>query len=352
MRLPLVLFAVMAALSGPAHPALGRSPEKPLREAADEAGQPARGEAVDWPLYGPARPGLALDGHTNTLPDVVGPVDGSARLTIFTEGNHFPVLLPLVLEAFPRWCAETGRCDVRGEDILVATLPQTMIVTALTGGGARFGAAYLPLRPDGPVFPDLVMGGRGPLTALAAQGLVEPQARVFARHLGLGLLLRRDFAGDDLSALAGPGVRLAIATPREAGARRQYEATLQALAGPSTSGRIMARDIGGFAGRLGIQHRDVPYALLNDYADAGIIFGHLAAFYAATYPDRLRHVPVPDAAPFGQVIAVARARRASPAGARDAFLDFLMEAAPDAYERGGFENAAGFDFGGVIALEE
>ena len=356
MRRPAALFVFLAILSGLVHPALGQPLNQSLNrfsgEATDKAGSPTEGGTIDWPLYGPARPGLALGGHTNNLPDIVGPVDGSARLTIFTEGNHFPVLLPLVLEAFPRWCADTGRCEVRAEDILVATLPQTMIVTALTEGGARFGAAYLPLRPDGPVFPDLVMGGRGPLTALAAEGLVEPQARIFARHLGLGLLLRREFAGDDLSALAGAGVRLAIATPQEAGARRQYEATLKALTGPSASARIMARDIGDFAGRLSIQHRDVPYALLNDYANAGIIFGHLAAFYAGTYPDRLRHVPVPDAALFGQVIAVAKARRASPAGASDAFLEFLMEAAPDAYERGGFDEAARFDFGGVIALEE
>ena len=352
MRCLAALFVFLAMLSGLAHPAVGQSLNQSLNQPLNRFSSEAAGGAVDWPLYGPARPGLALGGHTNNLPDIVGPVDGSARLTIFTEGNHFPVLLPLVLEAFPRWCADTGRCEVRAEDILVATLPQTMIVTALTEGGARFGAAYMPLRPDGPVFPDLVMGGRGPLTALAAEGLVEPQARIFARHLGLGLLLRREFSGDDLSALAGAGVRLAIATPQEAGARRQYEATLKALTGPSASARIMARDIGDFAGRLSIQHRDVPYALLNDYANTGIIFGHLAAFYAGTYPDRLRHVPVPDAAPFGQTIAVAKARRASPAGASDAFLEFLMEAAPDAYERGGFDEAARFDFGGVIALEE
>jgi hypothetical protein len=57
---------------------------------------------------------------------------------------------------------------------------------------------------------------------------------------------------------------------------------------------------------LGIQHRDVPYAVLNDLADGGIIFSHLAAYYASRYPDRLRHIAVPGAEAFGQEIAIAR----------------------------------------------
>ena len=334
----IILLTVIGAFSAVIPPAKS--------ETAKHTGE----RFVDWPIFGPDRPGLSLEGHTNNLPDIVGPIDGSARLTIFTEGNHFPVLLPLALDAFPLWCAETGRCDAKAEDILVATLPQVMIVTALTEGGARFGAAYLPLRPDAPVFPDLVMGGRGPLQTLATEGLIEPQARFFARHLGLGLLLRRDFAGDDLAALAASNVRLAIATPKEAGARRQYERTLNALVGAASAQRIMTGDIGEFPGRLGIQHRDIPYALLHDKADAGVIFGHLAAFYAQAYPDKLRYAPVPDAAPFGQTIAVARTVRAS-SELREAFLDFLMAAAPDAYARGGFDNGERFEFGGVISLQ-
>ncbi len=53
--------------------------------------------SVSWPAFGPDEGLLRLDGFTDTLPDFVGPIDGSAELTIFTEGNHYPVLLPLVL---------------------------------------------------------------------------------------------------------------------------------------------------------------------------------------------------------------------------------------------------------------
>jgi predicted DNA-binding ribbon-helix-helix protein len=34
----------------------------------------------------------------------------------------------------------------------------------------------------------------------------------------------------------------------------------------------MSHEVRTFPGRLGIQHRDVPYALLNDIADGGLIF--------------------------------------------------------------------------------
>ena len=60
-------------------------------------------QSVTWPAFGPERNLLRFDGFTDTLPDFIGPIDGSAELTIFTEGNHYPVLLPLVLQRFPQW---------------------------------------------------------------------------------------------------------------------------------------------------------------------------------------------------------------------------------------------------------
>src|SRR5262245_24324676 len=92
---------------------------------------PAAAQSVAWPAFGPARGLLKLDGLTDTLPDFVGPLDGSAALTIFTEGNHYPVLLPLALEAFPAWCRTTGACQADAGNILVVTLPQPMIVDIL-----------------------------------------------------------------------------------------------------------------------------------------------------------------------------------------------------------------------------
>lgn len=309
----------------------------------------AQAQSVDWPDYGPKREGLRLEGLTNTVPDIVGPVDGSARLTVFTEGNHYPVFLPLVFDGFPAWCRETGRCDVAAEDILVVTLPQVMIVEALEGGGFVLGNAVLPIARSGAVFPDVVIGGEGPLRRLAQSGVVGDTAMVFAKHRGMGLLLRRGTAMDSLEDLAASAAPIVIATPNEAGARRQYLATLRALLGEPATGELLDRAVDTWPGRLGIQHRDVPYALLNGRADAGIVFGHLNAFYSRAYPAQLRFVPVPKAAPFGQEIALARTGRSAEIAA--AFEEFLLGRAATAYPAGGFADIAATRLGSEIALD-
>src|SRR5215831_11621054 len=134
---------------------------------------PASAQGVAWPAFGPVRNLLRFDGFTDTLPDFIGPIDGSAELTIFTEGNHYPVLLPLVLQRFPQWCRERHECDADPARILVVTLPQPMVVRMLADGGISLGNAVLPVGPDKPVFPDLVMGGPTPLRQLRAAGVVE-----------------------------------------------------------------------------------------------------------------------------------------------------------------------------------
>ena len=310
----------------------------------------ANAQSVLWPSFGPDRALLRLQGLTDILPDFVGPIDGSAELTIFTEGNHYPVLLPLVLDAFPAWCARTGTCHADPARILVVTLPQPMVVEMLLKGGIRLGNAIVPVGRDQRVFPDLVMAGAAPLGRLAAAGLLADRAVVFARHRGLGLLLRREFAGvHDLRSFGETAPKIVLASASEAGARQQYKMTLNAMLGEREADRVLAHEIESFAGRLGIQHRDVPYALLNGLADGGIIFDHLAAYYARQYPDRLRHVDVPAAERFGQPIAIAETTPRK--GVLTAsFERFFLEAARTAYPSGGFSPIDTFPYGATLAL--
>ncbi|WP_189799454.1 substrate-binding domain-containing protein [Tateyamaria sp. syn59] len=321
----------------------------------------ANAEALDWPNYGEDREFMRVDGgiersdgFTNALPDVVGPVDGSASLTIFTEGNHYPVLLPLVLDEFVAWCQTEERCAVSREDILVVTLPQVMIMQGFASGGFRFGNAQLPVAPDTPVYPDLVMLGSGPMARLAGQNLLAEPPRTFARHLGMGMLVSREAAAavSDLEAFAGSELPFVMATPRETGARMQYVETLSALLGTETANTVLARETGDFPGRLAIQHRDIPYAVMNDIAPVGLLFGHLSRFYAEHWPEDLVFVEVPEAASFGREIAVAPTRRNDGADPElvGAFLDFLLDAAPDAYLEGGFADASTFGFGEEMSL--
>ena len=49
--------------------------------------------------------------------------------------------------------------------------------------------------------------------------------------------------------------------------------------GPDAVRAILGRETSDFPGRLGIQHRDVPFAVANELADAGLIVHHLALYY-------------------------------------------------------------------------
>ncbi len=294
-----------------------------------------KAQSVPWPAFGPVRNLLRFDGFTDTVPDFVGPIDGSAQLTIFTEGNHYPVLLPLVLQRFPEWCRANHACEADPARILVVTLPQPMVVRMLTEGGISLGNAVLPIGPDKPVFPDLVMGGVAPLRQLRAAGVVEGQAWIFAHTLGMGMLVSKALTGvGDLEQFSQRINRLIVASPSEPGARQQYRATLAALLGEPAAAQLFAREVVSFGGRLGIQHRDVPYALINDLADGGLIFSHLANFYAGAFPERLRALAVPGAERFGQDIAIVRTTRSHALAA--SFERFFMEVAPAAYPEGGF----------------
>lgn len=292
---------------------------------------------VEWPRFGPARNIPMVTGHTNTVPDLVGPIDGSARLTIFTEGNHFPALLPLVLDEFPRWSAENGGPALKSEDILVVTLPQGMILDTLLRKGLRLGNAVLPVGPDRAVFPDIVMAGPNALEKLAAAQLVDDDFTVFARHKGMGLLLRHqaELDGLSLAQIAAREPRVVLATTDEPGAREQYHQTLEALLGSTRAAALLVNEVSDFAGRLAIQHRDVPYALMHNLADVGLIFAHLARFYAEAYPQQLSWTELPQAEPFGRQIAMATSR-AAPSAERDAFMRYFPDAARLYYPRKGF----------------
>lgn len=307
-------------------------------------------QSVSWPAFGDDNGLLHLNGLTDVLPDFVGPIDGSAELTIFTEGNHYPVLLPLVLETFPAWCQATGACHVDAAKILIVTLPQPMVVDILVKGGVRLGNAVIPVGRDQHVFPDFVMGGEQPLRQLAEARLIEKRAVVFARHRGLGLLLQRSLDDvHDLETFHQHVRTIVLASESEPGARSQYQRTLEALMGRKSAADLMTREIRTFPGRLGIQHRDVPYAVMNGLADGGIIFSHLGAFYARQYPDRLRYVAVNGAEQFGQQIALARTvRSAGPIVAQ--FERFFLDVALGAYPAGGFAAPDTFAYGTELSL--
>src|SRR6185437_12253824 len=126
-----------------------------------------------------------------------------------------------------------------------------------------------------------------PLRQLHAAGIVEDQAQVFAHTRGMAMLIAKGLDAGDLNQFSRQVGRLIVASPSEPGARQQYRETSVAVLGEDATAKLFSHELASFPGRLGIQHRDVPYALVNGLADGGLIFSHLAHFYAAVFPDQL-----------------------------------------------------------------
>ncbi|MEM6822619.1 MAG: substrate-binding domain-containing protein [Verrucomicrobiota bacterium] len=311
--------------------------------------------AFIWPSYGSGSSSFpTLNGHTNSVPDIVGRVDGTADLVIFTEGNHFPVLLPLVYDAFPEWLSRHSEFESKpNPDICVVTLPQYLIVEAMIQGGMRLGNLVLPVQSNGPWFPDLVMGGEAPLKKLCRQNLVDNTAFRLARHRGPALLVQKGnpLKFSSLEDLSRDGCSWVMATETEAGARHQYLKAMQSLLPKDISPDILLKhERQDFNGRLRIQHRDIPFAVANGRADAGLIFRHLAHYYANMFPDLLSVVEVEGAESFSADIYVTTTARSSRNSWGAVFVRFLREAAPEAYPRGGFQILPKSEFGESLDL--
>ena len=305
----------------------------------------------------PALPGApALNGHTDTVPDVVGRLGSPISLAIFTEGNHFPALLGgEIIEPFRIWAKSQPQYAPLGLDnIVIVTLPQQMIVGMLLEGGISFGNLSLAVSRASGFYPDLVMGGAAPLAKLREVSIVEAEARIFARNRGFSLLVA---AGNPIGVqgvedLARSGIRVVVASENEPGARRQYIDALNALVGEETARSILARETVAFPGRLGIQHRDVLYAIASRRADVGIIFHHLARYFAETYPRLCQMVTVREAEKFSSTIAIASVVDPLRRQAAKAFTDFFFKIAREVYPRYGFAIIGEAEFGQTIRLEK
>jgi ABC-type molybdate transport system substrate-binding protein len=298
---------------------------------------------------------LALDGHTDTVPDVVGRIGAPIDLAIFTEGNHFPVLLgEEIVGAFRGWAkGQTRWTTVPLDNIVIVTLPQPMIVAAIRGEGIALGNLTLVVDRASGFYPDLVMGGAEPLKALRHAAVIEGHARVFARNLGMALLVQ---AGNPLAIsgvddLARAGVRVVLASAAEPGARALYTMSLEAMLGREKAASILVRETATFPGRLGIQHRDVLQAIATRRADVGIIFRHLAYYFSVAYPELCAMVTIPGADAYSSTIAMAETHAPLRPQAARAFSEFFFSVAPTVYPKYQFARLSETEFGSPIALD-
>jgi ABC-type molybdate transport system substrate-binding protein len=312
--------------------------------------------AVVWkPLRAPPPNEPVLNGFTDTVPDIVGRLGAPIDLAIFSEGNQFPALLGAdVIEPFRRWAKSQAQyATLPLDNIVLVTLPQPIIVSAIEGNAITLGNLTLVVNRDSGFYPDVVMGGATPLTVLRLAGLIEGRARVFARNRGLALLVA---AGNPLGIahlddLAQPNVRVVMASASEPGARNQYLAALEALAGRAKTALILARENVTFPGRLGIQHRDVLQAIATGNADVGVIFRHLAHYFANAYPELCAMLTVPGAERFASSLAMTTTSPPLRPRATGAFSEFFFGIAREVYPRYEFAPLSEPEFGAVIDLD-
>jgi hypothetical protein len=296
----------------------------------------------------------ALNGHTDTVPDIVGRLGSRIDLAIFTEGNHFPALLSgEIIDPFRRWArSHSDYSTLSLDNIVIVTLPQPMIVNMLREHGISFGNLTLDVSRTSGFYPDIVMAGAAPLKVLHEASIVDAEARVFARNQGLALVVA---AGNPLGInhiddLARADIRIVLASESEPGARNQYISALNGLLGASQVQAALARETVTFPGRLGIQHRDVPYAIATRAADVGIIVHHLAQYYATAYREICGVVQVPEANRFSSTIALVSTVNPLRTPAARAFSEFFLGVAREVYPRYGFATMSAAKYGETIEL--
>jgi len=296
----------------------------------------------------------ALNGHTDTVPDIVGRLGSRIDLAIFTEGNHFPALLSSeIIDPFRSWArSHSDYSTLSLDNIVIVTLPQPMIVNMLREHGISFGNLTLDVSRTSGFYPDIVMAGAAPSKVLHQASIVDAEARLFARNQGLALTVA---AGNPLGInhiddLARADVRIVLASESEPGARNQYISALNGLLGAPQAQAALARETVTFPGRLGIQHRDVPYAVATRAADVGIIVHHLAQYYATAYPKICGMVQVPEANKFSSTIAMGSTVNPLRAPAAKAFAEFFLCVAREVYPRYGFAMMSSAEYGATIEL--
>ena len=130
-----------------------------------------------------------------------------------------------IVGAFPSWAkSQPQYADLDLENVVVVTVPQPIVVQMIRTEGIALGNLTLDVSRKSGFYPDIVMGGPNPLRQVRKLGVIEPQARFFAKNRGLALLVRKGnpLGIHGLTDVARTGARIALPEAvDEAGSSRQ-----------------------------------------------------------------------------------------------------------------------------------
>jgi len=325
--------------------------------AAEQTAAVQTSEPLVWPVVTKLQPGIRLfAGHTDTVPDIVGRIGTPPGLVIFTEGNHLMVLLSDdIVGAFPSWAkSQPQYADLDLDNIVVVTVPQPIVVQMIRTGGIALGNLTLDVSRKSSFYPDIVMGGPDPLRQLHKLGVIEPQARFFAKNRGLALLVRKGnpLGIHGLTDVVRTGARIALPDAlEEAGSRARSRAAVDDLIGKSAADAFFAAEVPHFPGRIGIVHRDFPEMVARGYADVALTQYHLISYWTRIFPNHFELVPVSGAERFFVKIAFGRVIDPLRPRALKAFEEFFFGRARDVYPRYDLARMNDDEFGATLGLD-
>jgi hypothetical protein len=313
-------------------------------------------EPLLWPVVAKLQSSIrSFDGHTDTVPDIVGRIGTPPSLVIFTEGNHLMVLLSdNIIGAFPSWAkSQPQYVDLELDNIIAVTVPQPVVVQMIRTGGITLGNLTLDVSRRSGFYPDIVMAGPGPLRELRTLGAIEPQARYFSKNRGFALLVRKGnpLAIHGLTDVARTGARIALPDAREAGARARYRAAVEDLIGKAATEALFAAEAPDFPGRIGIVHRDLPEMVARGYADVALTQYHLISYWTRTFPNHFELVPIPGAERFFVKIAFGRVVDPLRPRALKAFEEFFFSRARDVYPRYDMARMSDEEYAATLVLD-
>ena len=335
---------------------VGSSSAQPATAIPQTAAIQVPSEPLVWPVVTKPRSGIrSFDGHTDTVPDIVGRIGTPPSLVIFTEGNHLMVLLSDdIIDAFPSWAkSQTRYADLDLANLVVVTLPQPVVVQTIRTGGIALGNLTLDVSRKSGFYPDIVMAGPEPLREVRKLGAIELQARFFSKNRGPALLVRKGnpLRIYGLSDIVRTGARIALPNAVEESARARDRAAMNGLIGESAADAIFAAEIPDFPGRIGIMHRDLPEMVARGYADVAFTQYHLVSYWTRTFPRHFELVPVSGADQFFAKIAFSRVIHPLRPRSLRAFDEFFFSRARDVYPRYDFAHMNDEEFGATLRLD-
>lgn len=285
---------------------------------------------LSWPAESAAPssyPGIALAGSNICLDFHGDPL--RAELVLFSDGNHH-MALEEALRDFLRRNPAAG-------DVFYTTTPPRLAIEAVQAGGLRIGNLSLSLRPNLAISPPAVLDRLVELGALRGH-------RPFVRGRGSALLVPRGnpLGIHGIADLARKGLRLFISNPKtEAVSHSGYAETLRRMA--AARGIAFSPEAGRpclVSGDL-IHHREAPEFVAGGWADAAIVYHHLALRYVSIFPEHFEMVPLGQAADPDNLRATIHIGLAADPGpwGRVAFDYLLGDECAAIYDRHGLDGA-------------